>query len=255
MTAMRARTAAPSWRTALGTVLVCSALSSSVFAQTAPAPAPVDPAAPGAPPADAPPPSPGAEPLPPPAEPTSPAEPAPLAASPLVEESPPPTPPPPPPDDEPADDGPDRSAGPFAKGSIRLTLLAGWGSTATSDYLILGGGLGYFLVNGLEVGVDYEAWIFDQPVMHRVSPETKYVFHMVPVIKPYVGVFYRHTFVTQGYDDFDQVGARGGIFFVPRGGRMFVGGGAIYERLLDCEETAILDCDEVYPEIFFGVSI
>jgi hypothetical protein len=204
---------------------------------------------------DAPPPAPGAEqPLPPPAQPTSPAEPAPVEESPLLAESEP-APPPPPPDYEVEDTGPASSAGPFSKGSIRLTLLVGTGSTYRDTYLIIGGGPGYFLFDGFEIGLDYEAWILAEPVMHRVSPETRYVFHMVPVIKPYVGVFYRHTFVTGGYDDYDQVGARGGLFYVPQGGRMYLGGGAVYDRLLDCESTALVDCDEVYPEIFFGVSI
>jgi hypothetical protein len=223
--------------------------------------APVAPASPPAaapPPADAPPPGTGAEqPLPPPAQPTSPAEPAPLEASPLVAEDAPPVPPPPPPpeDEAPDEGGNDHSAGPFSKGMVRLTLLVGWGSTVRDDYLILGGGPGYFLVDGLELGLDYEAWILGDPVMHRVSPETKYIFHFVPVLKPYVGVFYRHTFVTGGYDDYDQVGARGGLFYVPRNGGSYVGAGAVYDRLLDCESSAFIECDSVYPEIFFGVSI
>jgi hypothetical protein len=178
-----------------------------------------------------------------------------MAESPMLEE-PPPVPPPPPPESEaPSDDGGGSDAGPFSKGSIRLTLLVGTGSTINEQYMILGGGVGYFLLNGLEVGLDYEAWFLGDPVMHRVSPETKYVFHMVPVIKPYVGVFYRHTFVTGGYDDFEHVGARGGLFILPRGGGLFVGGGAVYERLLDCEDNSLVDCDAVYPEIFVGVSI
>jgi hypothetical protein len=173
----------------------------------------------------------------------------------LLAEEPLPPPPPPPDNEAPPDSGRDRSAGPFSRGSVRLTLLVGVGSTITDEYLILGGGLGYFVVNGLEVGLDYEAWFLASPVMHRVSPETRYVFHMVPVIKPYVGVFYRHTFITEGYDDMDHVGARGGLFYVPEGGRLFVGGGAVYERLLDCTSGALVDCDAVYPEIFFGISI
>jgi hypothetical protein len=243
---------------AFGAALVALSVSFGALAQTTPAPGQVDPAAPGSPPPapDAPPPPAGAEqPLPPPAEPTSPAEPAPLAASPMLAEPEPVSPPPPPPEDEPSDDGGDRSAGPFSRGSVRLTLLVGTGSTVRENYLILGAGAGYFLADGLELGLDYEAWILASPVFHRLSPETKYIFHMIPVIKPYVGVFYRHTFVTSGYEDMDHVGARGGIFYVPKGGRMFVGGGAIYERLLDCEDTSLVDCDEVYPEIFFGVSI
>jgi hypothetical protein len=177
-----------------------------------------------------------------------------VAESPLLAEEA--APPPPPPDYPEEDDGgEDRSAGPFSKGSIRLTLLVGTGSTYRDTYLILGGGPGYFLFDGFEVGLDYEAWILADPVMHRLSPEAKYILHFVPVIKPYVGIFYRHTFVTGDYDDYDQVGARGGLFYVPKGGNMYVGGGAVYDRLLDCEETSLVDCDEVYPEIFFGVSI
>jgi hypothetical protein len=242
-------------RTAFGAALFSLLVSVGAAAQTAPQPAPIDPAAPGAPPPTAPPPPPGAEqPLPPPAEPTAPAEPAPLAESPLVAEPEPVSPPPLPPEDEPADDS-GYSAGPFSRGSIRLTLLIGTGSTVREDYLIVGGGVGYFVADGFELGVDYEAWILASPVFHRLSPEARYVFHMIPVIKPYVGVFYRHTFVADDYEDMDHVGARGGLFYVPKGGRVFVGGGAIYERLLDCEETSLVDCDEVYPEIFFGVSI
>ncbi len=234
-------------------------LSSGALAQTPTGAAAPPPGAPGAqPPAPTDPAAPPAtEPAtPPPAEPTAPAEPPPpVAESPMLEEPPPTAPPPPPPEDEPADSGRDRSAGPFSKGSVRLTLLVGTGSTITENYLILGGGLGYFLVNGLEVGFDYEAWILASPVMHRLAPEARYVLHMVPVIKPYVGVFYRHTFVTDDYEDMDHVGARGGLFYVPQGGGVFVGGGAVYERLLDCNDNALIDCDSVYPEIFVGVSI
>ena len=180
-----------------------------------------------------------------------------MQASPMLAEEPPPVVPPAPqpePDRE-EDSGDDRSAGPFSRGSVRLTLLIGTGSTVSDSYLIVGGGPGYFIVDGLEIGLDYEAWIFGDPVMHRLSPETRYVFHMVPVIKPYVGVFYRHTFVTGEFDDYDQVGARGGLYYVPNGGGVYVGGGAVYDRLLDCDDNSFIDCDSVYPEIFFGISI
>src|SRR5262245_44973147 len=142
---------------ALSAAISVLGLTSTVLAQTPADPAapptgpqPTDPAAP-----------PAAEPAPPaPAEPTAPAEPPPpVAESPMLEEPPPTPPPPPPPEDEGADSGDDRSAGPFSKGSVRLTLLVGTGSSVNDTYLILGGGLGYFLVNGLEVGFDYEAWI------------------------------------------------------------------------------------------------
>lgn len=137
---------------------------------------------------------------------------------------------------------------------MRLTLLVGTGSTRTDNYFIIGGGLGYYLVNGLEVGFDYEAWLFAKPVLQRLSPEARYVFHMVPVIKPYVGTFYRHTFVSD-YDDYDSVGGRVGAYYIPKSGRVYIGGGAVYERTLDCTSSSFVDCDAWYPEISIGVSL
>jgi hypothetical protein len=145
--------------------------------------------------------------------------------------------------------------GPFSKGAVRLTLLLGTGSTRNDTYFIIGGGLGYFLLDGLEVGLDYEGWFFADPVLHRFSPETRYIFHMVPVIKPYAGVFYRRTLVMQDNPDYNQVGARLGAYYVPRSGRMYIGGGAVYEKTLDCTSSAYLDCDSWYPEISFGISL
>ena len=141
----------------------------------------------------------------------------------------------------------------FAGGRPRLSVFLGTGSTGYDTYLILGAGLGYFLVNGLEVGFDYEAWIFADPVMHRISPETRYVFWMVPTIKPYIGFFYRHTFVSD-YDDLDHLGGRAGIYFVPPAGHFYFGGGAVYEHELDCEDGYYVDCDNFYPEIALGAT-
>jgi hypothetical protein len=229
-----------------------------VAAQTTPVNPSAQPSGPpGSPPADPAAPPPADPAAPPPAEPTSPAEPAPLQESPMLAEEPPPVvPPAPPPEpDHEEDSGDDRSAGPFSRGNVRLTLLLGTGSTVSDTYFILGGGPGYFLADGLEIGLDYEGWFFGDPVIHRLSPGLRYILHMVPVIKPYVGTFYRRTFVTGGYEDFNQVGVRGGLYYVPRGGGVYVGGGAVYDRLLDCDDNSLVDCDSVYPEIFFGVSI
>ncbi|MEI9935749.1 MAG: hypothetical protein WDO69_00860 [Pseudomonadota bacterium] len=185
--------------------------------------------------------SPDPETPPPPADtefaPTAPSEPGEVAPPPQTDQPEPPAP-----------------RGPFSAHSVRLTLLLGTGSTRTDTYFIIGGGVGYFLVDGLEVGADYEAWLFAKPVLQRLSPEARYVFHMVPVIKPYIGAFYRHTFVSD-YDDLNSVGGRAGIYYVPRSGRIWIGGGAVYERTLDCTSSEFVDCDSVYPEISIGVSL
>lgn len=155
-----------------------------------------------------------------------------------------------------ADDGfaSGRDAGPFSRHKFRLSLLVGTGSTNRSSYLVLGGGFGFFIADGFEVGIDYEDWLLGEPIVHRLSPETRYVFHFVPVLKPYVGAFYRHAFVND-FPDLDHLGVRTGLYYVPPTGNFYLGGGAAYERLLNCKSDALVDCNAVYPEILIGISI
>jgi hypothetical protein len=141
--------------------------------------------------------------------------------------------------------------GPFSKGGVRITGLIGAGSSVNDEYLILGIGAGYYLFDGFELGADYEIWLFADPTLHRLSPGVRYVFHMLPVVKPYVGTFYRHTFVND-YDDYDQIGARLGVYLVPKQG-LFAGVGAVYERTLGCDDNGLVDCDSIYPEVTIGV--
>src|SRR5690348_7997626 len=94
-----------------------------------------------------------------------------------------------------------RAPGPFAAGSPRLSVTAGTAWSSANTYIVLGVGIGYFLVDGLEVGLDYEAWVAGTPTLQRLSPEVRYVFYFVPTVKPYVGTFYRHTFVGSGFPD------------------------------------------------------
>jgi hypothetical protein len=205
-----------------------------------------------------------AEPAPParspdaaPATEAAPTEPAPPEAGP---EPPPPAPPeaalpPEPPPPEPPlgaeDEGP--SAGPFRQAAVRLSLLLGSGESSTDTYFILGAGAGYYVLNGLELGADYEAWLGGSPTLQRLSPEARYVLWFVPTIKPYLGFFYRHTFVS-GYDGLNSLGGRAGVYYAPERSRMYLGGGVAYERYLACTDSVLGDCDELYPELAFGVS-
>jgi len=140
--------------------------------------------------------------------------------------------------------------GPFSRGRVRLSAVIGTGSTGSDTYLILGAGAGYYVLNNVELGLDYELWAFGDPTLQRLSPGLRYVLDL-KAVKPYVGVFYRHTFVSD-YDDYDQVGARAGLYLTP--GRAFIGAGVVYERLLNCDDSSLYDCDSVYPEVSIGVS-
>jgi hypothetical protein len=138
--------------------------------------------------------------------------------------------------------------GPFAKGSKHLTVLGGTGSAFDESYIVLGAGGSYYVLDGLNVGVQIEAWLDGDPRLFKVSPSVNYVFHMVPRFSPYAGAFYRYTDV-ENYSNYDSVGARAGVYYV--GGTGYAGVGVVYESYLDCDEQFDLSCDEVYPEFSF----
>ena len=77
------------------------------------------------------------------------------------------------------------------------------------EYAIFGAGINYYLVDGLAIGGAFETWRGGSPTVSKLTLSTQYVFHQVPRIKPYVGAFYRRTFVT-GLDDLDSFGGRVG---------------------------------------------
>jgi len=147
------------------------------------------------------------------------------------------------------EEAPAQSRGPFSRGSTRLSVLVGSGFAANDNYLILGIGGGYYFLDHVELGLDYEVWLFGDPTLQRLSPGLRYVLELGP-LKPYIGAFYRHTFVSD-FNDFDQVGARVGAYLIPRRG-VFAGLGAVYEHLLDCDEDGVVDCNQFYPELTVG---
>jgi hypothetical protein len=152
------------------------------------------------------------------------------------------TPPPPP------KPGPD--PGPFKKGKVRVGFYAGAGSTLDRTYFIIGGGLGYYVVNGLEAGLDVEGWVLESPSFWKVTPQVRYVFWQLNPIRPYVGAFWRKTFSGGDYADFNSYGGRGGVAY--RRGGSYVALGVVYEKYDNYKGLG--DDYSVYPEIAFWLS-
>ena len=145
------------------------------------------------------------------------------------------------------------NASPFDQGQQHLQMAIGSGSLLNDNYIILGIGYGYYLQNGLELGIDFDLWLDGDPSIYQVTPEIKYVLPVKSQIKPYVGTFYRRNFI-EGFDDRDAYGYRAGVYWLTRGG-VYIGYGFKQSTLKNCNETIYFDCEEVYSELSVMVSI
>jgi hypothetical protein len=143
----------------------------------------------------------------------------------------------------------------FSKNSISLGVFVGSGRAFDDDYTILGVGAGYYLAEGLELGLDLQRWYSGEPAITKVSPQIRYVFTRAQPVKPYVGAFYRRTsfddFDGMEIDDQDSYGYRAGAYF-SRNNRVYIGAGFVYEEYEDC--SRVTDCSTTSPEILFTVS-
>jgi len=143
----------------------------------------------------------------------------------------------------------------FSKNSTSIGVIVGSGNAFNDNYLILGVGVGYYVVKGLEIGLDVQRWFSGDPSITKVSPQIRYVFTQPKVIKPYVGAFYRRTYFGDlngiSIDDQDSYGYRAGAYFTTNN-RVYIGGGIVYEEYKDCDPS--YDCSTTYPEILFTVS-
>ena len=139
----------------------------------------------------------------------------------------------------------------FQRGRSRLTINGAYARSNNNDYLVLGLGAGYYVMDGLELGAGAEAWLGSVPHIYKVSPEATYVLE-TPQFKPYFGGFYRHTFYDR-LPSLDSAGGRAG-FILPVSPRTYASAGLVYELLFRCDSGRYGRCSQVYPEASFSVS-
>ncbi|MBD3219738.1 hypothetical protein GF314_00725 [bacterium] len=139
----------------------------------------------------------------------------------------------------------------FAQGQLRGGATGGWVSTSGDDYLLLGLGLGYNVADGVTAGLDYETWLVGDPTVHKLAPWVTYTYWQAKRVKPYLGAFYRQNWVGGGFDDYQDLGARAGVF--TQRGRAHLGVGVVYEYRLD--SSGLYDQDRFYPEIRFAIGL
>lgn len=138
-------------------------------------------------------------------------------------------------------------AGPFDEGALTANIAIGSGRFFNENYLIIGGGLGYYLVDGVELGIDLNVWTGGDRSVREVTPKVTYVYDNPSHVKPYLGAFYNRTYI-DGFEDRNAIGYRAGMY-MPQGNRLLIGVGIVYTELQDCQESVFVSCSETYTEL------
>ena len=152
--------------------------------------------------------------------------------------------------DDPATSEPPPRRTPFDRGRFGLSLGGGTQSTLGVQYIAIGAGVAYYVLDGVELGASGLEEFGSGPNISKLSPSLRYVAQPLvgkwPVI-PYIGTFYTHWFIGGGLPDFDTVGARSGLLFLS--GSLVLGLGVAVEHQLACTTS----CNSIYPD--FAISL
>lgn len=140
----------------------------------------------------------------------------------------------------------------FSEGRTHLIVTGGNGYAFNDRYFVLGIGGSYFLADGFSIGLQAETWTGGDPSIYKITPSFQYVFYKVPNLSPYLGAFYRHTYI-DNLPDLNSIGGRTGAYFSASSNAK-IGVGVVYERYQDCSEPRYSDCSDSYPEISFTFS-
>lgn len=139
----------------------------------------------------------------------------------------------------------------FDSGKVRVSVSAGSSSAYNGNYFQLGLGAGYFIQDGLELGLDARSWLGGDLAIHEITPSVTYVYTALQTLKPYGGLLYRRTFI-EGRDDRSAFGARAGLY-LQQSQNLVLRAGVAAIRYQDCNTAANSDCTEVYPELSAGL--
>ncbi len=127
----------------------------------------------------------------------------------------------------------------FTWGSIGTTFA--YGETYGSANL----GAGYLMAHGITPNVEASYMFGNSPTIWALRPGVTW-YSSIPVLKPYLGVYYTHWFVGGSLPDEDGVGGRLGVSI----GRL-MSLGVTYDRAMNCTKN----CDIWTPMVTAGLSL
>lgn len=134
----------------------------------------------------------------------------------------------------------------FDKGAKRVSVILGSGSSLGNDYIVLGLGAGYYVVDGLDLGLNVQAWLGDEPSIYQITPEARYTFQITDVLAPYAGALFRETII-ENRNNTSAYGAKAGLNIIT-GSNSYIGVGIVTIKYKDCRESVLVNCSETYPE-------
>jgi len=138
-------------------------------------------------------------------------------------------------------------AGVFSQGRYTLSVVGGTGYAFNETYFVFGVGGSYFVIDGLSAGLNVQWWSGADPGIVKITPSLEYVFYQFDSVRPYLGAFYRESYI-DNFSNLASVGGRAGIF-IPAGQNVHIGVGAAYEVYLDCDTSTYSSCTDAYPEL------
>lgn len=138
----------------------------------------------------------------------------------------------------------------FSSGKARVSVSAGSSTAYNETYFQVGVGIGYYVMDGLEIGLDARTWQGGKFSIHEIAPSVTYVFNNFNSFKPYLGMLHRLTII-KGREDISAIGARAG-FYLQSSPNILMRAGVVGIRYQDCDRMPFTDCTEVYPEVSAG---
>ncbi len=139
---------------------------------------------------------------------------------------------------------------PFKQGSKNVGFNIGAGSSFGVNYTILGINASYFVVDNLQAGLEYRGWLGDGPAINEISIPVTYIAPLHEKFRPYVGGFFRKTFLdsSQG-NDYSVYGVRAGVSMITSGNSY-----ASFGWVQEYYDNSVGDSSNGYPEVAVGLS-
>ncbi len=137
----------------------------------------------------------------------------------------------------------------FEKGSKNVGVTMGAGSFGNNNYTIIGVSASYFIVDNVMTGIEYRGWLGNDPSINEFSIPVTYMVPLHEKFRPYVGGFYRRTFMGSDFDDYNVYGARAGVSMVTSGNSY-----ASFGWVQEYYDNNYGDSSNGYPEIAVGLS-